>query len=62
MCEVIAFGPGGYDRTRSSPSRKAGQAACAEDGPPLGLVDYAMLAAGLALHVTTAWGLVRGLA
>jgi hypothetical protein len=61
MGEVIVLRPGGYDRTRSRPSWSAGQPACADDGPP-GLLDYAMLAAGLALHVVMVWGFVRGLA
>jgi hypothetical protein len=58
--EVIVLRPGGYDRASSRPSWSAGQPACADDGPP-DLLDCAMLAAGLALHVAMAWGFVRGL-
>jgi hypothetical protein len=61
MGEVIVLRPGGYDRARSRRSWSARQATRADEGPP-SLLDYAMLAAGLALHVAMAWGFVRGLA
>lgn len=61
MGEVIVFRPGGYDRARSRPSWSAGEAARVDDGSP-GFLAYAMLAAGLALHVAMACGFVRGVA
>jgi hypothetical protein len=61
MGEVIVLRPGGYDRARSMPGWSVVQAARADDGPPPDLLEYAMLAAGLVLHVAMAWGFVRGL-
>ena len=61
MGEVIVLRRGGCDRVRSRPSWSAGEPARADDGPP-GLLECAMLAAGLALHIAMAWGFVRGLA